>query len=152
MHWSGILCLGADLTILSTLRIISAASAADIRTCLLTWNDSVIPNSTISAISPWFISVIVSTITWLCWIIYILIRTYTWVTTNSQSLNQLIRFNRSLAKNDKVFFSALKTNSCIPLDDTTPTCSQPHGAGLTKTLLTVLYKCFLKGAQPKIQI
>ncbi len=44
--------LGADLRISSTLRIISAASAADNNTCLLTWKLSVMPNSTISPTHP----------------------------------------------------------------------------------------------------
>ena len=46
---------------LSTLRIISAASAEDFSTCLLTWKDSVIPISTISAITPLFMSVNINT-------------------------------------------------------------------------------------------
>lgn len=43
---------GAALTMLSTLTIISAASAADVRTCFLTWYDSVTPISTMSPIRP----------------------------------------------------------------------------------------------------
>lgn len=47
---------GAAFTMLSTLTIISAASAADVRTCFLTWYDSVTPISTMSPIRPWVMS------------------------------------------------------------------------------------------------
>ena len=48
--------LGAALMMSSTLRIISAASVAEINACLLHLNDSVIPKSTISAMRPLSIS------------------------------------------------------------------------------------------------
>ena len=40
----------------STRRIISAASVAERRTCRLTWNDSVIPKSSMLPTQPWYMS------------------------------------------------------------------------------------------------
>lgn len=53
---SSLRCLGADLRMSSTRKIISAASDADSRTWRLTWNDSVMPMASMSPTVPFTMS------------------------------------------------------------------------------------------------